>query len=435
MKPLRLVLILVGLGLLAFGYGFISARYEVFPYRLIMAISGKGLPPGRWHAARGTRSTGHGADDSDRNLEELAALPYLAGYHPATDDEGVVAYDSSLAHNGLNLVVSGHAPQALLMDMHGRVMHEWEIDYRDVWPGELPFYVPERTLAWWRRAHAFPNGDILAIFEGLGMVKLDKDCNLIWVYSGRVHHDLFVAPDGKIYTLTRSKREECDALKLEGHILEDFITILRPDGKEVESVSILEAFLRSQYASALDFLEKSGDVFHTNTIQLLGSEDAGKVPIFEEGQVLISVRNINTIAVVDLETEMVTWALSGMWVRQHEPSICPNGNLLLFDNRGHRGRSKVIEFNPLTQEVVWTYAGDPPDDFYSRGLGSCQRLPNGNTLITESDYGRAFEVTPDKRIVWEFLNPYRAGKEDELVASLFDVVRIHPDQVPFLSQR
>jgi hypothetical protein len=37
--------------------------------------------------------------------------------------------------------------------------------------------------------------------------------------------------------------------------------------------------------------------------------------------------------------------------------------------------------------------------------GGAQRLPNGNTLITESDKGRAFEVTREGEIVWDFYNP------------------------------
>ena len=35
-----------------------------------------------------------------------------------------------------------------------------------------------------------------------------------------------------------------------------------------------------------------------------------------------------------------------------------------------------------------------------------QRLPNGNTLITEGSDGRVFEVTPEHEIVWEFISPY-----------------------------
>ena len=56
-----------------------------------------------------------------------------------------------------------------------------------------------------------------------------------------------------------------------------------------------------------------------------------------------------------------------------------------------------------------------------------QRLPNGNTLITESDGGRALEVTPDRRIVWEFFNPHRAGEQGEYIATLFELLRLPPD--------
>ncbi|HHX77017.1 MAG TPA: hypothetical protein GX697_01515, partial [Firmicutes bacterium] len=42
---------------------------------------------------------------------------------------------------------------------------------------------------------------------------------------------------------------------------------------------------------------------------------------------------------------------------------------------------------------------------FSDRCSSADRLPNGNTLITETIRGRVIEVTPDREIVWEFLNP------------------------------
>ena len=44
--------------------------------------------------------------------------------------------------------------------------------------------------------------------------------------------------------------------------------------------------------------------------------------------------------------------------------------------------------------------------FYSSYISSAQRLPNGNTLITEGSDGRLIEVTPEHEIVWEYINPY-----------------------------
>ena len=142
---------------------------------------------------------------------------------------------------------------------------------------------------------------------------------------------------------------------------------------------------------------------------------------------LICVRQLDLIVVVDMEEACVVWALRGPWHKQHQPTALDNGNLLVFDNLGREYGSRVIEFDPISQRIAWCYEGDPPDAFFTRFCGSCQRLPNGNTLITESDPGRAFEVTPDKTIVWEYLNPHRAGEDDELIAALFEMLRLPPD--------
>ena len=53
---------------------------------------------------------------------------------------------------------------------------------------------------------------------------------------------------------------------------------------------------------------------------------------------------------------------------------------------------------------------DCPTRFYSPFISGMQRLPNGNTLITEGSDGRVFEVTKDHELVWEFISPYWGQK-------------------------
>ena len=92
--------------------------------------------------------------------------------------------------------------------------------------------------------------------------------------------------------------------------------------------------------------------------------------------------------------------------------------MLLFDNVGDFGdpaTRAVIEFNPKTHEIVWSYAGDADRPFYSILRSDQERLANGNTLMTESDGGRLLEVTPDGEIVWEYVNPIREGRCDEFI--------------------
>ena len=43
--------------------------------------------------------------------------------------------------------------------------------------------------------------------------------------------------------------------------------------------------------------------------------------------------------------------------------------------------------------------------WYSSFISGSQRLPNGNTLICSGADGRFFEITPDNKKVWEYINP------------------------------
>jgi hypothetical protein len=148
------------------------------------------------------------------------------------------------------------------------------------------------------------------------------------------------------------------------------------------------------------------------------------------GRALVSLREVDTVAIVDLAAGKAVWAQRGPWRRQHQPTpvAAPGAGLggarlLLFDNRGRGGRSRLLEVALPGGEVAWSWAPDEPEAFYSEQAGSCQRLPGGNTLVTESERGRAFELDPAGEVVWELRSPHRAGRSNELVATLFEVVR------------
>jgi outer membrane protein assembly factor BamB len=149
-------------------------------------------------------------------------------------------------------------------------------------------------------------------------------------------------------------------------------------------------------------------------------------------QVLVSMRELGAIGLLDLDREVFTWALRGSWLGQHDPDLLPNGNMLLFDNYGHYGAggiSRVIEFDPTTLEIVWSYTGDEAHPLTSKLRSDQERLANGNTLITESDGGRLLEVTRDGEIVWEYVNPVRGGDADEFIPVVSSGQRIDPNRL------
>lgn len=341
----------------------------------------------------------------ERELERLATLGYVAGSEPAPKETGVLTHDRSAALPGLTLYTYGGLPEAVLIDMEGDIVHSWTS------PGAM----------YWARAFVMRNGDLLAIATNPPyMMKLTRDSDLTWKFEGKAHHDFAVMQDGTIYVLVRESVSRPDMRRGEP-ILDDNVVVLGPDGRELRRVSLLDAFRNSELGREwlVDHpFPDDADIFHTNSIQVLG--------VGEVTHVLLSIRSIDTVAVLDMETAEIVWLLDGPWHMQHEAEII-DGKLLLFDNLGlsrelgSAGQSRVLEIDVQTLQLVWSYTAP---GFFTHGAGAQQRLPNGNTLITESIKGRLIEVTPEGRIVWEFVNPLTVETDPDLILGILRAERI-----------
>ena len=92
---------------------------------------------------------GHLADntlteDQKRKIEQLRSIGYLDGSKPAPTATNVTVHEDGLAYSSLNLVVSAHRPEALLMDMSGKVLHKWQCDIFRVWPDFDPIELSQQ---------------------------------------------------------------------------------------------------------------------------------------------------------------------------------------------------------------------------------------------------------------------------------------------------
>lgn len=375
------------------------------------------LPAGRWRLIAPSRTYNPSAEDLARTI----SLPYLSGSKEPQAGSGVTIWDRRRAFPGVNLYTSGHAPEAYLIDMVGRTLHRWRYPFERTFPGKAP---TEET-AFFRRAQLAPDGTLLAIYQGGGLVALDQSSRLLWKVDAGTYNDFFRSPDGTIYLLTKEAKivPEVSASQ---QTLEDSITIVDPQGRIRDRISLLRALLDSPFAPLFSPHPKAGDVLHANTVEIFDGRLAARSPrpgLFARGNALVSLREIDTIGIVDLKTRRFVWAQRGPWAGQHQPTLLDSGKILLFDNQPHRLLSYVEEVDPLDRQVGWRY---PPAGKFlsSEQAGAAERLPNGNTLITESDRGRAFEVTASGETVWEFLSPHRAGPKGAFVATLFEMVRL-----------
>lgn len=394
-------------------------------------------PPGAWRKIPqpppDSASALSGAD-----LEALEAIGYLGGSSAVPEQIGVTTYDAAKAMDGYNLYISGHAPEACLVDMKGAILHTWRYD-------AVAHYPIKASRNYWRRVHLAENGDLYAVCDPHGILKLDKDSKLLWASDGadNAHHDLFVAPEGLVYTLGKDIR-----IQPEFHptitLIDDTIVTLDPAGKTQARVSMLGAFAASAWGEAMHEKVRSrlvartdthAESFHTNTIEVFDGALAAISPLLKKGNILCCSPLQSTVWIVDGETGAVVWSWSHPWRQIHQPTFLPSGNWLLFHNSARKTeagewRSAVLEYDFPACNLVWSYGGQegkPETEFYSGTSSLADRLPNGNTLITVSEPGRAIEVTRDKEVVWEFHNPRRAGENNEFIATLFQMERIPKD--------
>jgi hypothetical protein len=361
--------------------------------------------------------------------------------------------------DGFTLCMYGGDSQAVLVNMRGDVVHEWHVPFSSLWPN--PTHVHGRVddaAVYFNDGHLYRNGDLAVVIQGpvnpqnssngYGLAKLDKDSRVLWKYAANCHHDLDVADDGTLYVLTNQVLETVpDGLD---HIptpcMTDCIDVLSADGKLLKRIALLEAIQNSPYTALFSTIERPRtfaqspgptgarpvlflddllrrDVLHTNAIKVLRRALAPQFPQFRAGQLLVSVRHLDALAVLDPDSGRVVWAARGPWHAQHDPSFLGNGHLLLFDNLGSPAGTRVLEYDPVTQAFPWSYPGETGTPFFSRIRGTCQRLPNGNTLIVNSDGAEVFEVTPDREIVWSC----SCGRGE-----LYRARRYTPEELPFL---
>jgi hypothetical protein len=144
------------------------------------------------------------------------------------------------------------------------------------------------------------------------------------------------------------------------------------------------------------------------------------------------MRNIHTLAILDRSTGVIVRSWQGDWSGQHDAHVLPNGHVLFFDNGRNAGRSRALELDE-TGNVAWEWGGPPGEPMLTACCGIVERMPNGNTVVTESEAGRVFEVTPTGEVVWRFDSPHRPPDRPQMVATLFALHRIPREEVAWLT--
>jgi hypothetical protein len=154
----------------------------------------------------------------------------------------------------------------------------------------------------------------------------------------------------------------------------------------------------------------------------------------DNGNVQVSIRNFDVVLEIDPETDEIENVVGepddhAVMNEQHNPMRIAGGTVLIADSShgGPTGADRVVEVDAATDEIVWRYDGT--------GSGSklqwprdADRLPNGNTLITDSRNNRVIEIDGNGSVVWR----YSLAREGGIV---YEADRVaHPDNGTYLPE-
>jgi uncharacterized protein (UPF0248 family) len=361
---------------------------------------------------------------------------------------GLIASDPERACPGFTLFAPlfVQSRTVYLVDLEGKIAHTWDMPYS---PG-LSGYLTERGTLYYNGRSAENNHLSRFPFKGGVALEADWTGKVLWeVRHPDHHHDGILLRNGNVLLdcmrpvpneiARRVKggieeaemrsgqyhsRPEADA----GKMYSSYFAEVTPAGKTVWEWRTWEHL--DPVADGIAEIQAPRTMWHQgNSLEEL-----------PDGDLLASFRPTSTVIRISRKTGKIIWKLGPPTVcGQHAPTLLANGNILIFDNGVHRlddsmPYSRVIEVDPATNEIVWKYQDSPAWNFFSPRMGNAQRLPNGNTLITESSFGRVFEVTKEQEIVWEYVNPFFGtplfgGREGSESNQVFRAYRYSAEEV------
>ena len=309
---------------------------------------------------------------------------------------GTTIYNPEKAFGGYTLLNFLHEPEIVLFDMNGKVVNTWRVERgpKEPAPGSAPLPAhsgprddpPGEGQPWsgiWNYVHLLDNGNML------GPREYDWDGDVVWEppyvpgYTAGLSRRL---DNGN--TLYSSRREMPEEYKakvkdparrrlpggdrwppgLQGHSIYE----TTPSGEVVWEWDAWEHLDVNRYLA----IDPSPNWTHFNHLDPLPENrwyDAGDER-FRPGNILVSPRTLGFIFIIDKRTKEVVWEHSGSHrggvAGQHDPRMIPKGlpgagNILLIDNGqppvqdiARAGRSSILEIDPVSEEVVWSYEDD-----------------------------------------------------------------------------
>ena len=309
-----------------------------------------------------------------------------------------------------------------IIERDGTIVHEWVLDWFEIW-GDSGHFPPERRPRTQPGAivHGFEITDDLDVvfnFEYLSTIRVDACGGVKWKLDNLGHHSVHVDDDDYIW-VSAQEYFSSGSVPHQNHkspLRSGKVQKISGTGEIIESFEIIDILKQNDllgllYLTATHTKNTSvvGDTMHLNDIETFPKDFVSDR--FSAGDILISLRNINTVMVIDPVDKSMKFRSTGHFLRQHDPDFTPDGDILVFDNRNLYPStgpiypsSRILRLDPSSGSVTEEFSTSENARFFTRIFGKHQSLPNGNTLIASGEQGRVLELSPEGDLLWEYNN-------------------------------
>lgn len=348
---------------------------------------------------------------------------------------GLTWHQPGLSTPGYTLLTPHGGDHTYLIDIEGRVVHRWK--FTDIHPGY------GRLLS---------NGNLLMTGSDINMpdppkdeptkapppfedhvrrlggyhttlVEMNWEGEVVWRFDNKVqHHDFYRFANGNTMVPEWVELPEDLHKRVRGgfkmpreklpRLLGDDLVEFDPNGREIRRIHTWK------------LLDPVKDPIYPTTRRWEWTHLNG-FDVNDAGDIVFSARNADRVAIIDNASGEIRWKFTKTH-GQHNPTFTPAGNVQVFDN-GHAG-SRVLEIDPEKDEIVWQFAGQPFQQFFSGHISGASRLDSGNVLVCEGTSGRLFETNRNRQVVWEWINPFlNNNKRGEPTVSIYRAHRYSAD--------
>lgn len=406
-SSLEKVWFVLSLAVLSFLYGTAVGKWEWFPHSFL--------------------------DRAVKQVRTLTSGPTIFTGPRVYDRKGARVVAPEKMQAGLTLISSswknsdGWDPELRLIDQDGRVLHKWRIDRTELFGrGTIQEENPsDPSKAGVQGSLLLPGGDVVVNLEYVGMARLNACGDVRWTLPEGNHHSIARADDGSFWTPGVSQQPRSTSERYPDgfpglqnqKVWVDRILHVSENGKILDDLNLLDIL----FANDLDRYIPKGmgpevqkiktDPVHLNDVEPLSAAMAKEYPLFDAGDLLLSLRFPDLVFVLDPGSGEVKWYESRHFTRQHDPDFLGNGWIGVFDNRRdgtERGRmlggTRIIALRPHTDSTKVLFPTRHSEPHYTAWQGKWQALENGNMLLAETTAGRVVEVDSSGRTVWEWIH-------------------------------